>query len=718
MAKSGELSPFGVGLRYNQQKNPCIEEAKMPVILLLPLALILYFYLDRRVIRRLEARLKEKPELPLLLQLAAQKAALDLVRDVAWVSLIVFGAAVATTLLVGVIIRINAQNAREALSYLGPVAAKIREWKSYLWIGTGAFSVTTVLFARIRFRTLEKQMTDRLAKMYAVEIERLHEQQRRGQWEILPPTDDMQEMIDVLDRRGDRLSPDQRERVLATIVQMDYERRMQLDWDELWNPKTEMKARPSDLSGRVIHFLSGQTPLKAWKTGQRCVSLAATGCWLLAAIGIGANAGVLPAIQERFVTAWDVVVAHNGEASGEGDRNEERSTPTSTTPVRPGPQDTERINRLAREFERAATQSRSFWEQPHREAAYQQREVREFILRSAEHAQPESRQAAQATETAVAEAAPEGIRAQVNIAEAAVRETGPRTELGRMFRDHVLKQAARNPKRWARWQARMASGGEFLRYSGLNNAGEAILGEAWGQAMGAAGDLPYLAKELMKKVPKAVLEKAYQQKVAAMESALDGRFSFGEAFARVSEAAWRDPVMPWRSAEQMREWTASVPSEEAVIENLAKRPPYIRARPVAETSNAAAEAAAENLAGTLSKWSGSTRHRSVAETLVVYDDWLMPQGDRAPATLRTAFLKKSPAPLTAEEVSSSYSAARSFQALRGFSRVGGIMIGRDAPPRHGDPSRTCGGVRKGRGYGCCWCDATGPPFGHEPLIRK
>jgi hypothetical protein len=390
---------------------------------------------------------------------------------------------------------------------------------------------------------------------------------------------------------------------------------------------------------------------------------------------------VLPTIQERFVTAWDVVVAHNGEASGEGDRNDERSTPPSTTPVRPGPQDTERINRLAREFERAATQSRSFWEKPHREVAYQQREVREFILHSAQHAQPESREAAQATETAAADAAPEGIRAQVNIAEVAARETGPRTELGRMFRDHVLKQAARNPKRWARWQARMASGGEFLRYSGLNNAGEAILGEAWGQAMGAAGNLPYVAKELMKKVPKAVLEKAYQQKVAAMEGALDGSFSFGEAFARVSEAAWRDPVMPWRSAEQMREWTASVPSEEAVLENLAKRPPYMRARQVAENSYAAAEAAAEKLAGTLSKWSGSTRHRSIGETLVVYDDWLMPQSDRAPATLRTAFLKKSPAPLTLEEVSSSYSTARSFQALRGFSRVGGIMIGRDAPSK-------------------------------------
>ena len=41
-------------------------------------------------------------------------------------------------------------------------------------------------------------------------------------------------------------------------------------------------------------------------------------------VGIGGKlyeiAGVLPAVQERFVTAWDVVVAHNGEASGERDR--------------------------------------------------------------------------------------------------------------------------------------------------------------------------------------------------------------------------------------------------------------------------------------------------------------------------------------------------------------------------------------------------------------
>jgi hypothetical protein len=168
------------------------------------------------------------------------------------------------------------------------------------------------------------------------------------------------------------------------IVQMDYERRMQLDWAELWDPKRDMETHSSDLGARIVQFLGGKAPLKAWKNGQRWMSLAATGCWVLAAIEIGANAAALPAIHERFVTAWDIVVAQSGEPSGDSDHKEEPSTTSaSNNPVRPLPDDRERINRLSRAFERAATQSRPFWKQPQQEPAYQQREVREFILRSA-----------------------------------------------------------------------------------------------------------------------------------------------------------------------------------------------------------------------------------------------------------------------------------------------------------------------------------------------
>jgi hypothetical protein len=278
----------------------------------------------------------------------------------------------------------------------------------------------------------------------------------------------------------------------------------------------------------------------------------------------------------------------------------------------------------------------------------------------------------------MSEEVPQVVREQVSIAENAASETGPRTELGRALRDHLLKQAQLNPQRWARWQARMAGAGEFLQYSGLSNAGEAVLGEAWGQALKTIEPSTYLAKELAKKVSKSVLGKAYQQKVAALEKALDGHYSFADAFAQISEATWRDPVMPWRSVEDMQGWTASMPSEQTVLENLAKRPPYLRARPTAGSSMAKAESVAQEFAGALSKWSGAPRQRTIAETLVVYDDCLIPRGDAAPPTLRTAFLQKSPAPLTLEETKTSFSAARSFEGLRGFSRVGGIMIGRDA----------------------------------------
>jgi hypothetical protein len=139
----------------------------------------------------LEARLKEKPALPVLLQLAARKSALDLIRDLALVSMVVFAAAVTIAFLAGLLVPVNAQNARNALAHLGPLEGAIRGWKSKLWMGTGALATATAFFAWLRFSTAEKQMRDRLAKMYSAQVGRLREQQKRGEWENLVPTERM-----------------------------------------------------------------------------------------------------------------------------------------------------------------------------------------------------------------------------------------------------------------------------------------------------------------------------------------------------------------------------------------------------------------------------------------------------------------------------------------------------------------------------------------------
>ena len=648
----------------------------MPVLLLLPFVAILYLYLDRLAIRAVERQLKRKPELPALLRLVAKKSVLDLMRDLTLVSLTVFSVAILVAFLTGLVIRISPQNAHQALGYLGPIAGTIREIKGWTWLGTAVLAAATALCAWIRYARAEKTLTARLAELYRDEISRLNEQRKRGEWEHLPPNEAMQELLRHLDMRGSSLTSEERDRLISDITRLDYERRMQFDWDELWNPKKAMESKPSGGPPRIVYALSGKIPLKTFKTGQRWLSLAAIGCWVFAAIGIGANAAVLPTVHQRFVTAWDIVVAQNGEPVGEENADDTPSPSlagdASNPPVTPP--DLDRVNRLARAFERAATESRSFWDNTRAAPEYRQREVREFILRSAEEVRNDTRPVAEAVHSTGPDLP--AVQEQVGIAELAARERGPQTELGRIFRDHILSQT-RNPERWTNWRGRMAGASEFLQYTGLDDSGEAVLGEVWGRALKQAEPSGYLAKELLKKVSKSVLETAYRQKVSAVEQALDGRISFEQAFARVREAAWRTPAMAWSSAIEMREWTSSLDGEQDTAEHLRDRPPYMRARSAAASADAESQRVAEDYAKTLSRWYGHDMYRAVGEDLVVYDDWLMPHADTAPPTLRTAFLERSVSPLEAAEIRASFSTARAFEKLRGFSRVGGIMIGRD-----------------------------------------
>ncbi len=650
----------------------------MSVLILLPFLAALYLYIDRSIIRGLEAQLKRKPEVPELIRLVAKKSVLDLLRDITMVSLIVFAAAVAVAFLAGVVIPVNPQNAREALEHLGPIAGTIRKIKVWMWLGTVGLAGATAVCAWIRYARAEKALTERLAKLYRDEMTRLNDERKRGEWKHLPPTEAMQERLRVLDSRGPSLSPTAREQLIAEIARIDYERRMHLDWDELWNPKTAMESKPSGLGARIVYALSGKAYLKSFSTGQRWLSLTAMACWVAAAIGIGANTAVLPSVHQRFVTAWDIVVAQNGEAEGEDRADNTAAPPPAGNPSNPpiGPTDLDRVNRLARAFERAATESRSFWDGSRPEPEYRQREVREFIVQTAEASRNDTGPAAGAAQSSAADL-PVAVQEQVGIAESVARETGPQTEIGKMFRDHILSQAS-NPERWSNWQRRMAGAGEFLRYTGLENSGGAVLGEVWGQILKPVEPSGYLAKALLGKVSKSVLDTAYRRKVSAVEQALDGHVSFEQAFARVRENEWRTPAMPWNSTQHVREWTGSLEVEQKVAEHLRDRPPYMCARSAPAATAAETQSVAEDYASALSRWYGDGMYRRLGEDLVVYDDWLMPHADSAPPTIRTAFLKKCASPLESAEIRASFSTARSYDKLRGFSRVGGIMIGRDS----------------------------------------
>ncbi len=349
---------------------------------------------------------------------------------------------------------------------------------------------------------------------------------------------------------------------------------------------------------------------------------------------------------------------------------------------------------LSAEFENALARTPAFSGIPRTSTSLRAHSVREAIVRiRAEHSSGsvDAAPAAQAADDVTPLQ-----RAVLDDVETAQRRPGPRTEVGRRIRADLERVRAERPAVWQRMRASARQAGHtFQQAATIDDFGHFLTNRMVGLALDdlpGNGPIAQAARELDEAMGRDAIRRMYRVKSAEYMTHL----AAGRSVADAATAVSRDSAhIFWTSGESER-FTAHVRERVAAPASLEGRPPTLVPRQEPHVN----VRAAEDLVVSMNR----EGRRSGTDALATFDDWFPSHQGRELTTARAradrAILGHPIAPSaarasgiaqgvgeglarsaaegvarTAGGGARSFLRARSFASLRGFSRIGGVLIG-------------------------------------------
>lgn len=301
-------------------------------------------------------------------------------------------------------------------------------------------------------------------------------------------------------------------------------------------------------------------------------------------------------------------------------------------------------------------------------------------------------------------------KAALTFAEHADDARGPRTTLGRQYRVELLQISREHPSAWARMKTSIPNLRSFQRAVPADHIARLLFSEVTGNLLfGGRYGMPDLAHAISDEIGKEALGHAYD--TASRRFTAD--LAHGVPLNTVASAS--DGVHAWSAAkvEKLKAVTIPIPHDERLGELFANQSPSVELAPPRQSAHGAASTIMDDI-----NHAKSSIRPEHTEALIEYEDVFPSHLGREQTTERGKLLAElskhdpsqlmvppaqdpSPAsasgggggggggggrgdgngkpntgaPTKAQHVS--YQRSRSFTALRGFSRIGGVLIGRE-----------------------------------------
>ena len=623
--------------------------------------------------------------------------------------------------------------------------SRMQEWRDAVGSFGSGWNVAVVIFLVVALgllsrRAAKRRRTREFQELLQRELERIQAAQENGTLEEIPPT---QEMERVLSARRDAV---QHVAVLSAAPVTDFERRQKLEQvkaylekldealstmklqqhvkPELNEPELEVD-RSSGPWKRARTFLVSEGLVTNLGRGSRALLYAGLVLLFLSLVGMGTD-GVGRALDVRIVEFEELSVHLTKEEARESFEQVVQAGRESDTPdgEELDEEDEAVLDLLAEEFEVAFAES-DLWQDPDagpdpgpddRGRGPPASSLRSLIVRQ-QILDRSSSVRSGAAEVQRSFAQVEGLstieRDALRVYERASRVEGPRTSLGVRARADLRAVAQESPSTWqklmvkarVRYQGELAS---FRRPAQISDVTRLLLSESVGAAIDGApalqGEAGQLAKRIVSEVGTTAAERMYDVKLQrfvtdlaegrTMDQAVQGVRSSGERAGRIATSAERAVLI---------QVSRELPAESNLASKLESHPPALRSKWTGDVNLPEARASVQRMLAR----SSSTMARPVSyvtDSLASYDDWFPGQQGSERTTERGKVLEQhrartSPpfsrtAPVRTRvartggtgartEVSSTaFRRARSFRMLRGFARVGGVLIGR--PPEEVD----------------------------------
>lgn len=263
--------------------------------------------------------------------------------------------------------------------------------------------------------------------------------------------------------------------------------------------------------------------------------------------------------------------------------------------------------------------------------------------------------------------------------------SGPRTQVGQAFRSELRETVAtRKPALWARMRAKVETGARSFQIPATHaDVRTMLVSEMLGQGTGAIpGDSPLseMSRRMNQAVDLEARKRAYTIQSRRFLGELGGSGDLRTAFESVAATGSDRQVYPEGQARRASRVAADVPGNSRVAQVHAQYPPTLERVPDADLDMKSANRAMERMA------TGHGRGRlpgTFGDALAGYDDFMPGQLGQEGRTTRGKLLDRlqsKPTPSHGARTASlsRLRASRSYSRLRGFRRVGGVLIGR--PP--------------------------------------
>lgn len=608
---------------------------------------------------------------------AGSIASLKAARTVLQIAILVYGSLLATIWLLDIIgypVAAAALHAR--IEFLEQLKGPLTVLKEHVATKI-AFGVAVLGLAYLVRRRHRADLIAQVAARIDSEIERLKAEKERGKWTDLPPTAEMEQIREELDRlygyASEAQEPD-RARIGELIealkrrwTEADLRRRLDLAEEPVCEPFLARRLWP-----RITALLTSRGFVRDSALPAKGCSYAGTAVMCLSLIGM-AGSVLETQIDARIAHAWDLYV-NADQTEAQESWNKIRKQVVAKDKDLVGQLDLQHSQNIAHSFVHAYL-STSVWPQATRdENVIKAGAVRAHILK---------------THSAPVHAVTESIRDQpdsmlVAAEEVALNPTRTAKLEERLARQLVDEVDSSSPSVRDRLSAKLASfTAAYAEPANPSELVKAVLGELLDPTLEAVQ--PETAKTAVKELAKTVskglktaIERSIEIQFDRFLSELAGETSFADAISRVAQTSPESAGLTPRDKEAVNAFSQRIEADMArTAAKVASMPAaFVRSDP-AGTDQPGIGHLADKLRQTL-RANGNLDTTPAMDFLATYEDYFANNESSAAATIRARLFAETGQGLNAADFKNAAARARDFEKLTAFNRVGGVLIGRSA----------------------------------------
>lgn len=641
---------------------------------------------------------------------AGFRAAVAYLRTVALIATIVYGLLFSILGTASFLTPLTVGDLAVAIQYAQDLRPVLASWTNY-WSATAFLLLLLGLLffstsrATAHWRHLANQFRSR-------ELERLRAQRAAGTWEELPPTAAMQPLLRrrfELYERIRRLSSDpsdfsdgaglaslqgQVATLTRDLERLDTERRILPFSGEFANSGADRSVgQPSALTT----FFISRGLLSTIDAGSRVVLISGLALLLLSLVALTGTVAA-SAVDQTLLVRFEILHLERTEREALASYTESVPEQEELPPTALSEDDNHGLDFLAARFEHTvgrvlAEATRTAAASSRAAQQLRQVETRQRILRATAHGGQSTRVSALSSLSEVSDLTSLEREGVALFEERPAAR--PRTELGRQFRrDLENRFVRRSPATWATLRERALQGlRTFQQVATVEDFESRVLSQVLGKALdlpGAPSDaMDNVARELVRQTANGATPRIYEVARAQAFDSLVTTDTFDAAFEQFERRQRAQLRLAPRFTAALDEATLAARHPDSALSKLERQPPALHAARPSSVNPARLSTLVDAYSRSLVRGTGASVRVTLPEALSEFDDYFPGQETGARATLRQQVRDASPMSRAAGTTtgmsgalrpppSAAFARSRSFGRLRGFSRIGGVLIGRPA----------------------------------------